>query len=269
MTLNIYLHRIMTQEEVQMQASEPKYIGLMQFCEMSNRQATDMRQTLRYRNHKREIIAKYQFAMEICPSYAQELAIYYELNCFPKKDIEKYYRIAIGYDDTAVPLCNLADYYKKEKDYPNMIQCLQDAVRTYKNDIYSMVTLALHYAGKRDIDTAKMYYDMALTHYKPGSTFEFDMLVEMPELVYMINYIQDEGWNQTNAIYLDLKRQYLDHKDIRVFQNKVRLFQSLNHTAECGICFNVALHVDFHCGHCVCKYCYLQLRNQPCPFCRH
>jgi tetratricopeptide (TPR) repeat protein len=261
----------MTHEQVQAQDQEPKYYGLMQLCVMSSAQATEMENAQKRtgRNNKRAIIEKYKFSMEIHPSYAQELAIYFELNHFPKADVEKYYRIAIDYDDTAVPHCNLADYYKKEKDYPNMIQCLQDAIRTYKDDIYSMVTLALYYAGKRDTDTAQMYYEMALTHHKAETVFEFDTLVEMIELVYMIDFIQDEGWNQTNAIYLNLKRQYLDHKEIRVYQNKVRLFHSLNHTTECGICFNVALHIDFHCGHCVCKDCYLRLTNQPCPFCRH
>ena len=248
---------------------EPLYYGLMQISEMNLKQATKMEdeQMLSgdYANED-AIMEKYKISMEIHPSYAQDLAVYLELNDYPDEDVEKHYIIAINGDDTARPLFNLADFYKKMKDYQNMVQCLQRAVLEYV-DAESMIMLALHFAGQKNMETARLYYEMGVGCYKKDQ-FVLDTCVETIELVHMIDFIQDEEWNQTNVIYKSLKRICATNPSISMYHNKIRLFESLKHVTECGVCFDISLHLDFNCGHCVCKNCFLQLFDKPCPFCR-
>ena len=159
-----------------------------------------------------------------------------------------------------------------------------------------MVILALHYAGERDMDTTQMYYEMAMEHEAYTSlsrrqasppkstclltfrksdfgshqeaTFVLDTLVETAELVHMIDFIHENGWNQENIIYHEIYKRCTQRRSVTIYRNKVQLFTSLNHITECGICFNTALHLNLNCGHCVCKDCYLRLFDDPCPFCR-
>lgn len=44
------------------------------------------------------------------------------------------------------------------------------------------------------------------------------------------------------------------------FNNKIRLFESLNNYKECVVCHEEnVLHINFNCGHEICKNCYLKM----------
>jgi tetratricopeptide (TPR) repeat protein len=251
-----------------------EYYGLMQLSEMTRKQLLDMEGKQIQTGvpvYEDDIIHTYRTLIQIHPSYAQDLAVYYELNDFPEERIEHYYHLAIREDDTPRPLFNLADYYKKHKRYTEMIQCFQRAVSEFR-DVDSMVMLAMYYAAQRNVDTANLYYTMALDTLvkkdKLTSKYTIISLVDTPEIVYMMDFIQGEGWDQKNGIYDELVRLSSSRSSVAVYRTKVRLFESLHHVTECGVCFNIELHLDLKCGHCVCKDCYLKLFSRACPYCR-
>jgi tetratricopeptide (TPR) repeat protein len=252
------------EEDMDMEYHPTYYIGLMQMGEMWIKRAETMEK-------EDEIIQQYEEAIHVHPSFAQELAIYYETNFYPPEIIVENYRIALlGQDSHSRAIINLADFYKKQQDKASMIQCCHQAIREY-SCVYSMILLALHYAGvdqnAENAGTCRLFYDMAVIH-NQGAPFLLDTFVETAELVHIVEFIQEGGWDPCNTIAQEIMRCYSQRESITIYNNKVRLFTSLNHTAECGICFNTALHLCLDCGHCVCKHCYLKLQKKPCPFCR-
>ena len=59
-----------------------------------------------------------------------------------------------------------------------------------------------------------------------------------------------------------------EFNDIRVYENKIKLFEGLNNIVTCNICYDNKLNIDLNCGHTVCKDCYIKLYLDKCPFCR-
>ena len=107
------------------------YIGLMQLGEMLLEKATALEalQTeQRNHEHENEIIRIYECTIAIHDFYAQELAMYYESNSFPKTMVEKLYLNAIRHDSHPRALFNLADFYKKQKCYAQMVLCCLKAI---------------------------------------------------------------------------------------------------------------------------------------------
>ena len=249
---------------------ETPYIGLMQIGECLLEQAYQMEliareHHLEYDMYQKEIIRTYEEANHIHGSLAQGLAVYYEKQNFPSEVVEEHYRRAIAHDDNAGSLINFADYYKVCGKIKPMVQLLGAAVYRYKNT-YACVMLALHYAKLNDKDTARMYYELGLAY--SHSVLMIDTTTEPIELIHLIEFIRDGGWSQNNHIYDEIQRLCNKNASIRRYYTKVRLFTSLNHIAECGVCCNLSLHLDFLCGHCVCSDCYLRLLGSACPFCR-
>ena len=245
---------------------EIKHIGLMQLGQIWTQQAETMAKT-NSPHYEPDIIRLYESAVRIHAAFAHDLAMYYEKEFYSNELIVANYRIAMEGDSDSLAIINCADFYKKQKDKVNMIQCCQQAIREY-TCVYSMVLLALHYAGERDMDTTQMYYEMAVNTHKDATTFVLDTLVETAEFVHMIDFIHENGWNQENIIYHEIYKCCTQRRSVMIYHNKVQLFTSLNHMTECGICFNTELHLNLNCGHCVCKDCYLKLFDDPCPFCR-
>ena len=258
--------------------SESSYIGLMQIGECLVEQAYQMEMELNARELtdedrleydwcECEIIRTYREAMHIHESLAQSLAVYYEKQHYPSDVIEEHYQRAIAHDDNAGSMINLADYYKVCGNIQSMVQLLGTAVYRYKNS-YSCVMLALHYAKRNDKETTQMYYELALAYRCHDSHLLIDTMTEPIELIRLTEFIHDGGWSQNNHIYDEIQRLCNTNASVRYYYTKVRLFTSLNHIAECGVCCNLSLHLDFRCGHCVCSDCYLRLLGSACPFCR-
>uniref|UniRef100_A0A6C0HUK2 RING-type domain-containing protein n=1 Tax=viral metagenome TaxID=1070528 RepID=A0A6C0HUK2_9ZZZZ len=249
--------------------TEPEFIGIMLLGELFSRRASLLEKDLDF-DYENEIINLYKEASIINEKYTPELAIYYEDHNFPFNIVENEYLKAISKFKNSSNLFNLADFYKKNKKYPEMIKYLITNINDYE-DCESMVFLALYYSDINNNETAIMYYKMALFNYDPDDTengVELNTFITIKELIKLFDIIDENNLCKDNDIYRNLKKLYNETKHISIYNNKVRLFTQLNHFTECGICLNTELNIDLNCGHCVCKKCYLELFESPCPFCR-
>jgi hypothetical protein len=256
-----------------------EYIGIMaiarmnsKFADWSSRNEFDICQVTE---------ELYSIAIEINPCFAAGLGDLYELFSYPIDCIEKCYHMAIESEESSIVSINLACAYKKRGDEKSMLFVLHSCVSNYKC-AYSMTLLALHYAKVRNIETCEMFYKMALKCHLTDKYFtyvdsddekylemmHFPTFVDNNEIVSMYENIHKNGWNTNNAVYRGIRDNYLNRVDIRRYCNKKRLFESLNHTVECGICYDVETNIDLLCGHCVCIKCYWHFENKACPFCR-
>jgi len=273
------------------------YVGLMQMSCIWRKQAEKMIKNPR--THDNKIIAKLRDLISIKEEYANELAVFLEKRDYPPQMIEDAYTLAIRHDDTDVSSINCADYYKKRGEYVKMIACLRKAIHTYHSS-YAAMLLALHhaqnaatatYGGDDDkaqdktqdktqdkaqdertkrVSDVSWYYHLATKYYDqdPDQIICLDTTVYTFELVSLVDLIVEKGWNRDHPIYVEFDRACRNQDGVAVFRNKVRLFSSLNHVVECGVCLTTGLNIDFACGHCVCRACYLQLLHKPCPYCR-
>jgi len=251
--------------------SPSSYIGLMQLGSIMCKQAEEIsNDDLLFENEKQvnNIVQTLMNAIQIHGMFAEPLAQYYERNGFPDQCIERMYQYAIAHDDHEIPLCNYADYLKKCGRDRDMVFWLQTAVDQYKSS-YAGFMLALYYAKHNMNEEVTHHYRQAIAHHGDNATFTIDTFVEIAEMVKLFNHIRETNLPTDNPIYHELSHEYNLSKKIAIYNNKVRLFQSLNHVTECGICYNTALHIDFECGHCVCSDCYLNMCKRPCPFCRN
>jgi len=252
--------------------SPSSYIGLMQLGSIMCKQAEERSQYHMLFENDQEaayhIVQTLMNAIQIHGMFAESLAVFYELHGFPDQCIERMYQYAIAHDDHEIPLCNYADYLKKCGRDRDMVFWLQTAVDQYKSS-YAGFMLALHHAKHRMNEEATHYYRQAIAHHGDNPTFTIDTFVETAETIQLVHLVREGNLPTDNPIYRELSHKYQSNKIVAIYNNKVRLFQSLNHVTECGICYNNALHIDFECGHCVCSDCYLNMYQRPCPFCRN
>jgi tetratricopeptide (TPR) repeat protein len=246
-----------------------EYIGLMAIGELFSKKGSLLEKNSDYENEE-EIINLYKEASVINGIYTRELAIYYENHNFPFDIVENEYLKLISKCKDSSNLFNLADFYKKNKKYKEMIKCLITNINDYE-DCESMVFLALYNSDINNNEMAIMYYKMALLNYDPDDIengVQFNTFITITELIKIFDIIDENNLCKDNDIYKKLKKLYNETKYISIYNNKVRLFTHLNHITECEICYNIELNLDLNCGHCVCKKCYLELLESPCPFCR-
>ena len=243
-----------------------RYEGMMRLAQLLYYKGLHLEEEDKYQNEE-QIIEAYKQASQIHGCYAQGLAIYYEKMDYPIDDVEQQYTIAIANDHHAGPIVNFADYYKKQKMYIHMVDQLIVAVEKYE-DVESMAVLALHYAKLNDSDNVVKYYNMALECVDEDTDIDIHTRIECIELINVMNILKTSKLDTKNSVYEKLEEIYRQNDAITIYNNKLRLFTKLNHVEECEICCNTELHLNLHCGHCVCKNCYIQLLNKPCPYCR-
>ena len=106
---------------------ETKYIGLMQLGRMWTQQAETMAKT-NNPHHEPDIIQQYESAVRIHATFAHDLAMYYEKEYYSNELIVANYRIAMEAESDSLAIINCADFYKKQKDKVNMIQCCHRAI---------------------------------------------------------------------------------------------------------------------------------------------
>lgn len=243
------------------------YIGLMSMAEMMREQAVAWEKDDPLQ-HEMNIVRTMLEMIDIHPSYAQDMACFYEnVGGYPDEEIERCYATAMAADDMPGVIMNAADFYKKRGQRDQMITHLLQILRqgqSYRS--LASLLLALHYAKMNHEETAKMYYDMAVD---VGDLSDVDVHMDSHELIKLLDFVQDKGWRQDTPVFAALQNASAKRTFVRIYRTKKALFTKLNHWAECGVCFNHALHLDIECGHCVCEECYLKLMNAPCPFCRY
>lgn len=245
-----------------------EYIGLMAMAEMMYEQTLEWESEDMYQ-HEPAILQTLNEMTEIHPTYIQAMACFYENAGFPYDVVEACYDRAIAADknEHMGTMINAVDFYKKTGQTPKMIRHLLQIIAANLTSLsLASLLLSLHYAKLRDEDTTMMYYDMAVTYADLNHT---DVFMESAELVHWLDMVSDRGWPQDNPVFAAVQAVAKTRPDITIYRTKYALFTKLNHRDECGICYDVDLHLDLACGHCVCKNCYLKLMTAACcPFCR-
>lgn len=246
--------------------TEIEYIGMMLLGELSYKKGKLLEKE--DDDFEDEIIKLYKESGMISNHNAADLAIYYELKHYPFDIVEKEYLNAVSKSTSSYVLFNLADFYKKYKKYPEMIKYHIKNINE-NEDFESMLYLAFHYSDINNVEAAIMYYNMALFNYKPQCNDDYIItFIKSTELIKLSDIIDENNLCKDNDIYRKIKNVYNKRKYITIYNNKLRLFTQLNHITECGICLNTELNINLYCSHCVCKKCYLEIFDSPCPFCR-
>jgi tetratricopeptide (TPR) repeat protein len=183
--------------------------------------------------------------------------------------IEKYYLMAINNNpNDVIVLYNFADYYRNNKDYPNMIKYYKLAVEI-GNDLPSMAILGSHYETMGDISNMRKYYFMAIKHgiFYADDKKDNDLSIDPFLFLKLLETATEEELEKSECLK-NIQVVSSIYTDITVYKNKVNLFTKLNHIVECGICYENKLNIDLFCGHCVCTDCYTKVYDKKCPFCR-
>jgi len=200
---------------------------------------------------------------------ADSLGIYFDGLINLEENCIKYYLIAIELGSTGA-MFNLGHYYLENDDLENMFKYYLMGIE--KGDVDCMFELSIYYQDNRDKENMKKYYLMALENNEKGKTTK--SLVNDGEKdfnLFMVKEILESVVSENNippAYVLNKLKKINSKKDIMIFENKRKLFTSLNHFVECGICYETAINIVLNCGHCVCTTCYPHLYKKVCPFCR-
>lgn len=179
--------------------------------------------------------------------------------------IIKYYRLAIERGSVNA-MFNLGHYYYECNDYIEMLKYYLMAIEI--GDIDTMYDLAIYYQSIKDFDNMRKYYLMALEETeKPNHAV---IMVNDGEKDFNLFVLKEElDKIENKPVYLIKKLQKISSiKEIMIFENKKRLFETFNYVLECGICYETKLHIDLFCGHVCCISCYPILYNKRCPYCR-
>jgi len=197
---------------------------------------------------------------------ARKLADYFDTDLNDKENAIKYYLFCINRGCTE-SMYNLGIYYYEHNDIENMFKYYLMGIEL--KDIDCMFELSIYYQGVNDIENMKKYYLLALEEIENSNlkdkTFVNDG--EKDFNLFKLKEILDSVDNPSKTVTNKIKK-INSIKDIIIFDNKKKLFASLNHVVECGICYETCLNINLNCGHCVCTTCYPHLYNKACPFCR-
>uniref|UniRef100_A0A6C0AZK4 RING-type domain-containing protein n=1 Tax=viral metagenome TaxID=1070528 RepID=A0A6C0AZK4_9ZZZZ len=241
-------------------------IGLFALSSLMNNEAKDQIEEYEFHEAERNFLQAIALNNDAA---MMNLAVFYEENDGEHDDIVKYYMMAITASQCPISMYNLADYYKKIGDIDNMKKFFAMAIDEAK-DIASMLHLSCYYYDNGDYDNMKMYFIMALQNAAPG--FHFERRSKVLGLNFN-PFLMLDALNSVTEVELpnlQMHKQELmsTNKFIMIYQNKVSLFEKLNHVLDCGICYEEKLNIDLRCGHCVCTDCYQKLYAKVCPFCR-
>lgn len=197
------------------------------------------------------------------------LGNYYDLIQYPTEEtnnkIIKYYTLAIERGSVNA-MFNLGHYYYECNDYIGMLKYYLMAIDT--GDIDTMYDLAIYYQNIKDFDNMRKYYVMALEEIeKPNHAV---IMINDGEKDFNLFVLKEELDKIENKPYFLIKKlqKISCTKEMMIFENKKRLFETFNYVLECGICYETKLHIDLYCGHVCCVSCYPNLYNKRCPYCR-
>lgn len=193
------------------------------------------------------------------------LAIYYD-NEKNKETAIKYYKLAVDRESISA-MFNLGQYYFEHDEIENMFKYYLMGIKL--KDVDCMFELSLYYQKINDVENMKKYYIMALDNIEKNE-YKKTLLNdgEKDFNLFMVKEILDSISENPPQHILNKLKKINSIKDIMIFDNKKKLFTSLNHIVECGICYETCLNINLSCGHCVCTTCYPHLYKKACPFCR-
>ena len=218
------------------------------------------------------------------------------------KKIKYHYLLSITLNNNINSLINIAIHFEtKEKNYEKAIYYYLLAIEEY-DDTDAMFNLADCYQSMYDYDNALKYYFMAIEKNDKESLLRamnicmnHNFTEKILKLILIafskFNYSEIENYllklnkfetlnNLDENINNDeIENKELFMKNIELFkknscffilQNKIHLFEKLNHYGDCIICFDEnKLLIDLTCSHCFCVDCYKKIYNKNCPYCRN
>jgi tetratricopeptide (TPR) repeat protein len=197
------------------------------------------------------------------------LAQYYDNICFPTPEINdniiKYYEKGVKFGNVT-SMYNLGHYYYECKNIEKMLKYYLMAIEL--KDIDTMYELALYYQTTKEYNLMCKYYEMAVkesftingpNNYVNDGIKYFDLFNLKDEL--------DKILLKPIPVQIKLK-EINNKKEIMIYNNKKKLFETLNNNIKCEICYEEGLNIDLVCGHLCCISCYPKLYNKPCPYCR-
>jgi TPR repeat protein len=200
----------------------------------------------------------------------ETLGNYYDNSINPTEETNqntiKYYLLAIERGSMNA-MFNLGHYYYECNDYENMFNYYYMSVAL--GDIDTMFELAIYYQKIKDFDNMRKYYVMALEE-SENPKYNVTVLINDGKKDFDLFNLKEEldKIENKSTVLIRTLHEIGCIKEIMIFENKKKLFESFHYIIECGICYETKLHIDLKCGHCCCINCYPKLYKNPCPYCR-
>jgi hypothetical protein len=176
------------------------------------------------------------------------------LNQLEEKHVAEFlkYNIAGANLNIDIAIDNLVTFYLNNIDEENMTKYLLLSTN-YK--LYELV--AAYYVYQNNNELIMKYYLMAKI-FNPKSCI-FDERIRNN-----ISYKYTTKLEMYNLLLKLQKCEYTDYwlkefsneKEIKIFNNKKRLFENLNNIKQCIICYETKINIDIDCGHELCCDCY-------------
>jgi tetratricopeptide (TPR) repeat protein len=212
------------------------------------------------------------------------MGIYYETRCHDYVKAEEMYLMAVDHYDSDA-MYNLADMYDKigERGDDKMIKYFNMAIEYGDKESIVRLFKYYHHLFQQTTDpeieirvqsNMVKYYALAVEtipqlHNGVQNTY-------CKRIIKLDIFQRNDLWKKIientgipqNEIAAENYRLLRSEKDLIVYENKIRLFTSLNHVADCPICFDHRLQIDIHCGHTFCTDCYAKVYKKVCPLCR-
>jgi len=202
-----------------------------------------------------------------CEESMLEMGLYYDDINNDKRMVE-YYDLASSHGNIDATY-NLFTYYNKLKDDINMRKYLDRGIDL--GDADPFYEYALHYHEKNDYEHMIHYYKCAVEREE-----ELKEIVDHKSLVndgfagfnilLLIKYIE-----KLPQLSKEMEKKLIllkNFPDYLIYKNKINLFSKFNHIAECSICYETKLQIDFKCAHTFCIDCYPHIYMKCCPMCR-
>ncbi len=180
------------------------------------------------------------------------LALYYE-------DIELNYDLAIKYYLMAIELGNTNAMNNLALYYDQKINNYELAVKYYLMAIDLGNTISMYNLGCY-YDYKNSNYKLAIKYYLMGAELgnrdSMSNLVQIAKIKPINVYNAINNLETSNENLIKLKNSLNKSREIIIFNNKVKLFESLNNIKDCPICLEKKLNINLECGHLVCIDCY-------------
>lgn len=101
---------------------------------------------------------------------------------------------------------------------------------------------------------------MAIELGNSNDTFINNLLYKFPFIVLNIINLKLIT-NPDDKHIIEINKKLNKNKEIIIYNNKIKLFDSLNNIATCPICYDTKLNICLDCGHILCIDCYQLVKN--------
>jgi TPR repeat protein len=124
-----------------------------------------------------------------------------------------------------------------------------------KGNSLAMNNLGIYYKNiEKDYDQMKKYYLMAIEKGNSKAMFNLCLYYDENELDFYKELINIKN---KNGLIKNKIKELEKIKEIKIYKNKIILFENLKNYKKCGLCLeDNVLHINLNCGHDICIGCY-------------